>query len=115
MTIEIRDLKLYCRHGVFAQEQAVGAWYTVTALIEIPDPPDPEADDLNATINYAEAIDLIKSVMSRPVKLIETAAAAVRSALLLRYTQIAALTVRVAKQLPPVAGVELAEVAVTLS
>lgn len=115
MIIEIRELKLYCRHGVFEQERAVGAWYTVTAIMEVPDIAEPAADDLDATVNYAEAIELIKIVMSRPVRLIETAAEAIKSALIDHFPKIRAVTVRVAKQLPPVSGVELAEVAVTVA
>ena len=74
-TISLNDLKFYAYHGVMAQENKVGAHYTVNVRITFT--ADLEAlkhDELHGTVNYAQVYDDIKTIMNIPHKLLESVA-----------------------------------------
>lgn len=106
-------MKFYARHGVMAQEAQVGAWFTVDLHLQTDLSKAALSDDLNDTLNYAEIYKLIKQVMDRPSKLVETAAGRIALILFETFPTVKALTVRLMKDNPPVGcesdgfGVEL--------
>ncbi len=71
------------------------------------------SDELSATLNYAELIDIVKDVMATPSALIEHVAYRIREAVTSRWPLIDSGMVRVAKLTPPVSA-EVAEVAVRI-
>lgn len=115
MLITIDSLRLRAPIGVGEQERVVGGDFEVSVSFSYPPALEAaEADDLVMTVNYAEVVELIRSVFSEPMKLIETACARIRSELLRAFPLITSGEVTVAKLLPPIAGLQLRKVTATL-
>ncbi len=113
-TIEINDLRLYAHHGVMEQEQKCGNEFSVTVHLDYPALTAAAYDDIDGTLNYAEAVALIKEEMAIPSQLLENAAARILQRLTHQWLQIDRAMVRIAKLAPPIPNAQLADVAVTL-
>lgn len=114
--ITIDRLRLYARIGVDPQEIAVGNEFEVTAAINYPVRPSALYHDcLDGTLNYADAVAIIKEVMACPCALLEYATASIIEALKTRFPEITALTVTVAKLAPPIPSTSVSSVSVTLT
>lgn len=111
-TIEVNRLHIYARHGVMEQEHTVGNDFEVSVHLQYP--VDPAADSILATANYAEIIQTAKSVMDRPVALIENVAWQLQKELTRRWPMSTGGMVRIAKLHPPVANIQLESAAVTI-
>lgn len=111
-TIEITRLRLHAFHGVLEQERRVGNDFEVSVTVGYPVVIG--SDELSATLNYAELIDVVKKVMAEPSALLEHVAYRIGEAVTSRWPLIDGGMVRVAKLTPPVRS-EVAEVAVTLN
>lgn len=99
----LNDLKFYAYHGVLAQENKVGAYYTVNVRITFAASPAAlERDDLEGTINYALVYDDLKSVMNTPHKLLESVAYDMAQLLFDHYPSIQEIWISVCKDTPPV-------------
>jgi dihydroneopterin aldolase len=73
--IELRGLRAYARHGVYAIERERGQVFKVDAVLELDTAPAAAADDLHLTVNYAElAQQLHQELTGEPVALLETLA-----------------------------------------
>jgi 7,8-dihydroneopterin aldolase/epimerase/oxygenase len=73
--IELRGLRAYARHGVYAIERERGQVFRVDAVLELDTAPAAAADDLHLTVNYAElAQQLHAELTGKPVALLETLA-----------------------------------------
>ena len=92
--IELREMRFYAHHGVGEQETVVGNWFTVDLTLEAPLEGAVESDDLSATINYAEAYEVVKAEMAVPSKLIEHVAGRIMRALKARDGDKAKVTLR---------------------
>lgn len=115
LIIAIDALRVRARIGVAEQERVVGADFEVSVRFAYP--PALEAavkDELELTVNYAEVVALVQRVMSKPVKLIETACYGIKRELLERFPLITSGEVKVAKLLPPIAGVQLGQASATV-
>lgn len=115
VTIEINRLRIHSRHGVYAQERIVGNEFEVNVRLVYPAEDAVRTDNLEATLNYAEACDIIKHVMSEPSALLEHVCGRIRAALLERFPLISRGSIRVAKLNPPVESTRLESVAVELT
>lgn len=109
--IEVNRLLVHARHGVLEQERKVGNDFEVTVTVEYPS--DTHSDDVDGTLNYAELIDLVKGIMSRPAALLETVAAEIHDRVMERWPGVTSGRVKVAKLTPPV-GAEVNEVSVSV-
>ncbi|MCM1521325.1 MAG: dihydroneopterin aldolase [Muribaculaceae bacterium] len=112
-TIEINGLRLMARHGVDPQETRVGNLFEVSVRLRYPLEEAAATDDVGSTLNYAEAIEVIKLEMEIPSALLEHVASRIRSALLKKFPLIEGGMVRVSKITPPVPA-ELSSVAIVL-
>lgn len=111
MVIRISRLQLYGYHGVLDQERRVGARFEVSAALDYP---VPEAPALSDTLDYARAVEVIRSAFSEPTELLETVAQRLRRALESEWPAIRGGSVTVAKVAPPIGGAVLESVSVTL-
>ncbi len=102
ITITIDRLRIYAYHGVNAQERTVGNWFEVSASLRYPAAEAVATDNLGATLDYAEALDVIVGQMKKPSKLLEHAAGRIRDALMQRWPEIKRGKISVAKLNPPV-------------
>jgi len=114
LTIEINALRIRAFHGVMPQEAVVGNDFEVTVHVRYPAGSGVDRDDLAGTLNYAEACTLIREVMAKRSMLLEHVCGRLQKALLERFPLITGGMVRVAKLTPPVSGVQLESVAVSL-
>ena len=73
--IHIRDLELYCNHGVYREETFLGQKFLFDVTLYTNTRPAGLTDDLEKSINYGEISHQIKDYMSsHTYKLLEAAA-----------------------------------------
>lgn len=113
-TITIDRLRLRAFHGVGSQERRVGNVFEITvSLVYPPALKAVVSDNVDDTLNYADAVEIIRKVMSEPSDLLEHVAGRIRSALLSAYPAIESGRISVVKLAPPVSA-EMAAAAFTL-
>ncbi len=113
IVIEVTGIHVYARHGVMPQEGLVGNEFVVDLSVEYPADDAVERDDLDGTLNYAEAIELVRKEMTEPSRLLEHVAGRIRMALKQRWPLIRGGYVRVCKPNAPV-GAQVDNVCVKL-
>ena len=99
--IQIKDLKIYARHGVLPQERTVGAYFIINLNVDADIAAAMASDDLADTISYADMLELVRREMATPSKLLEHVAARIARAILDRFPQAAAVDIDIMKQNPP--------------
>jgi dihydroneopterin aldolase len=98
----LKRIVFYGYHGVFPEENRLGQKYIVDLDLRLNLTRAALSDDVNDTVNYAEIHALLKGIVEGPpVKLIETLAEKIASAVLGTYTSIIEATVSVTKPNPP--------------
>ena len=111
--IEIRGLRTHGRHGVFAEERRRGQPFVVDLVCERDLRAAGRSDDLADTVDYGALAQRVgDAVAATRFDLLEALAGHL-AALVLATTDVAAVTVRVAKPEAPLA-VEADEVAVVV-
>ena len=113
-TITIDRLRLYCHHGVLAQERAVGNEFDVTAVMEYDAAEAVKSDDIAQALNYAEAVRVISDTMQTPSALLEHAAGRVIDALASAFPSLLKVTVSITKIAPPISA-QMRGITVTIS
>lgn len=113
-SITIKGLRVYAYHGVFPQENRVGNYFSVDAVLRFPCPDAVESDDLDTTINYADVVEIIKDEMAITSKLIEHVAGRIQRAVTAGFPQITGGEISVTKECPPITA-ELESVTFTLT
>ena len=101
-TIQINGLRLFGRHGVFDFERLNGNTFELTVHLHYPIEEAMQNDDVNATLNYAEAIDVIKQEMSIPSQLLEHVVGRIRQSLMARWPRISGGYISLTKLNPPI-------------
>lgn len=100
--ITLAGMAFYGYHGVFPEENRLGQRFILDVELHMPLQEAGATDELDRTINYAEAYAVIKRIVEgEPLKLIEALAERVAMELFRTYTSIHELTVRVTKPNPP--------------
>lgn len=103
-SIEIKGLRITGHHGVLEQERRVGNEFSIDIIIHLADVKEAmECDTLAHTVNYAEIVEIVKSQMAVPSRLLENVAARIRRAICDRFPgKISGGAVTVAKLAPPI-------------
>lgn len=97
--ILIEDLEVYAYHGVAQEEKKLGQLFLVSLCISADLEEAARTGNLNATINYSEVCDTVKTILqAEKYDLIETAAIKVIEGIFRRFRN--ALTVRVLLKKP---------------
>lgn len=104
MSILMRKLRFYSKIGVFDQERAVGNEFEVDVEIRYP-AQHFERENLDSSINYAEAYGIVADVMKSEWKLVESAAEAITHAISERWQFVQSVHAKVIKLVPPVPGI----------
>lgn len=103
--ILIERLRIRTNHGVFAQETVVGNVFEVSLRLSYPPALEAMADDnLGHSLNYAEVIGIVKTVMATPSQLLEHVVGRIRAAILEAYPAIDGGEITVRKLTPPVSA-----------
>ena len=101
-TVTLDDIRCYAYHGVLDQERIVGGDYTVSLRLTLSDASQAVwHDQLEGTVNYAEAYELVRRVMSQPSALLEHVAGRLLQALFDTFPLVAEAEVQVRKVNPP--------------
>ncbi len=113
--IKIKDLELYCRHGVFPEEQALGQKFLVSATLYADTRRAGREDCLDASINYGTVCREIKDFLEKHTyKLIEAAAEQTARELLLRFPLLLKIDLELKKPWAPI-GLPVETVSVEIS
>ena len=78
--IEINGLRLFARHGVFEEERINGNTFELTVHLCYPIENAMQSDNVADTLNYAEAIEIIRKEMEIPSRLLEHVVGRIHSA-----------------------------------
>lgn len=113
ITIDVTGIHVYARHGVMPQEREVGNEFVVDLRLMYEARDAIENDELDGTINYAEAIEIVRKEMRQSSQLLEHVAGRIRNAILMRWNGICGGYVRVSKPNAPVGG-QVDNVSVTI-
>ncbi|NLX75655.1 MAG: 2-amino-4-hydroxy-6-hydroxymethyldihydropteridine diphosphokinase [Synergistaceae bacterium] len=112
--VEIKDLIVFAHHGVFKQEKELGQKFVVSVRLYLDTETAVIKDDVDSSIHYGEAaLEITRFLQAESYNLIETAAGRLAEHLLLTYTLLRKVQVRLAKPWAPV-GLPLNEVAIEL-
>ncbi len=108
--IVIEKLKVYAYHGVFSEEKEKGQNFYVTAKLSLDLREAAVGDDLDKTVNYAEACKLIYNTVTADVfDTIEAVAESVAGAILREYEAVRTADITIYKPEAPI-GMEVKNV-----
>ena len=105
MLIRLENLQFHARHGVLPQETRSGADLQADPRRTVDDREAATAlfaDQLEGTVNYAEAYEIIAREMQQPSALIEHVAARITKALLRHFCKLREVSITVRKCCPPI-------------
>ena len=101
--IEIRELEVYCHHGVFKEENVLGQKFLVSLILYTDTKMAGVSDDLEQSIDYAKVSHFVKERMEeKNFKLIEAAAEYVAEKVLLSFPLIQRIQVEIKKPWAPI-------------
>ena len=101
MIIRLRDIQCYAYHGVLEAEKQEGNTFLVDVSITVDDPQGMPSDDIQDTLDYRHVCTIVQREMQQPSDLLEHVAWRIKNALLTTFPQARAVSVKVAKQRPP--------------
>ncbi len=111
--IALDNVRFFSPIGFYEEEQLLGNEFFVNVSVSFPFK-NPDAEDLNNTLNYEDLYRILAEVMSPRRKLLESAAEDILNKLLEGYAYLEQIEVSVKKMNPPFGG-DLANSVVSLS
>lgn len=113
--IEIKDLEVFAKHGVFPEENALGQKFILSAVLYTDTRKAGQTDDLSQSVHYGEVSHLIKKIVEESTwKLLEKIAEELARAILQTYPLVRRTDITVKKPWAPI-GLPLKTVSVTIS
>lgn len=103
-TIAIEGMKFHAFHGCLPEEQLTGNTFIVDLYIKTDTTKAEESDDLNDTIDYVAAYNLVKQEMEIPSKLLEHLGRRILNAIKDTFEKVEFAEVKVSKMNPPING-----------
>jgi dihydroneopterin aldolase len=114
--IRLNEMVFYGYHGVLPEEQKLGQRFVVDVEIAADLRKAGELDDLSATVNYAEVLDVVKAIVTGPpCLLIEAVAERVAAEILKRFPLAEAVTVTIKKPSVPISAAILGSSEIQIS
>lgn len=102
-SIRIKDLEVYCHHGVLKEENVLGQKFLVSLVLYTDTKAAGEADDLELSIDYAKVSHLVKEQMEQQnFKLIEAVAEHLAKEILLTFSPVQKVQVEIKKPWAPI-------------
>jgi dihydroneopterin aldolase len=103
--IYLNGLEFYGYHGVFSEENRLGQRFMCDAVLYASLEQAGQTDDLQHTVNYGEAYERIRSIMTgTPVQLLETLAERIAADLIAHYPMVQRVKIKITKPMPPIPG-----------
>ena len=113
--IEIKGIKGYGYHGLFANEREIGQEFFVDVLADLDLTSAAASDDLEDSVDYGAIAKLVHSeIIGEPCNLIEKLAGRIGQKLIAEFNKLDSVIVTVHKPSAPL-GVEAEDVSVTIS
>lgn len=112
--IEIDDMVFYAYHGCYKEERIIGNKFLVDLQISTNLEKPAASDNIEDTLNYQSAYEIVKEQMNIKSHLLEHVAARILDKLNERFPEIEKATVKVSKMNPPMGG-QMERVSVTLT
>ena len=113
--IRLSGMSFYGYHGVQPEERRLGQRFIVDLGLELDLRPAGHSDDVDETVNYADVWRAVRAVVEGPpVRLIERLGELLAARVLADFPPVRAVHVRVEKPWAPIAGAQLASVAVEI-
>lgn len=112
--IELRGLTFFAYHGVLPEERQMGNTFVVNLLLDADISRAVCTDELDDTVNYAAAYEVVKREMTVPSMLLEHVCGRIAAALLDAFPALSRVHVSVTKKNPPIEGAGTCESAVKL-
>jgi 7,8-dihydroneopterin aldolase/epimerase/oxygenase len=112
--IRLEQMEFYAYHGHYEEEKVSGNVFYVDLEIEADLEKPSRSDNLNDTVNYQKAYEIVKTEMRSGSNLLENIANRILENIYASFHSINKCTVRISKVNPPVGG-KLNRVSVTLS
>lgn len=100
----LEKARFFARHGVMEQERVVGNEFEVNVMIRVAYSEAIAADNLDATVSYADLFDIVKSEMEKPRQLLEAVAASIVTEIKACFPFVMGGEVSVRKVSPPIPG-----------
>ena len=100
-TIELKGLRFFAHHGLYAEEAKVGNEFELDVSIEYK-AAETIVSSIEQTINYAEVFHVVKDEFSQRKDLLETCAMQIADRLQKQFPQIESLTISIKKLNPPI-------------
>lgn len=112
-TVYLKNVRLHAFHGVNQQEQVVGNDFIVNLRASYPLGKAMQSDDVDHALNYTELLEVVKTEMGQPSKLLENVAQRIAEKVFQRFPEVGELCLDLRKVNPPMgadcdgAGIEL--------
>jgi 7,8-dihydroneopterin aldolase/epimerase/oxygenase len=104
--IIVKDLQVFARHGVLAEEKRLGQRFSVDVIAHLDLRPAGESDDFAKTVGYdALAALATETLTAKSYDLIEATAEAVAQAVLARFPRIEKVEIELRKPSAPIDAV----------
>lgn len=101
--IQLRDVMLFANHGILPEESITGNQYRVNVRLRLDAAFfDDEKDDLHSTLSYADVYDVLRSVMTERVHLLETITVKFARNVYERWPGIKGGWIEIVKTVPPI-------------
>jgi dihydroneopterin aldolase len=104
-SVSLEGLEFHAYHGVYAHERSSGNKFEVDILVHTRFDDSAFRDELSGTINYEDLYAVVKAVMEKPSKLLETVAHAIAETTLRTFLEAVSVEVKISKFNPPIGGV----------
>lgn len=112
-TIELRQLRFFADHGMYAEEMKVGNEFEVDISVGCKSPKK-KITSIEQTINYVEVYRIVQEEFAKRRQLLETLAMDIAEQIRLQFTEIENVVITIRKLHPPITNFS-GSVAVTYS
>lgn len=103
--IVLNQMQFYGFHGLFPEENKLGQRFNVDVALFVDLKKAGKSDDMNDSIHYGHAYELIKEIVEGEAKnLVEAVAETIADKLLTSFDLLEAIQVKVIKPDPPIPG-----------
>ncbi len=104
--IILKGMCFYGYHGAFTAEREMGQRFIVDLEMSLDVTQSAKADDIELTVNYAEAFEIVREIVeTREYELLETLAVVIAETILNEYPSIMEVCVKTKKPNAPVEGI----------
>ncbi|MEO1518945.1 MAG: dihydroneopterin aldolase [Bacteroidota bacterium] len=112
--ISLENMRFFAYHGVYPEEQLTGNNFVIDIYIETSLEAAAMTDDVYETINYETVFLICKSVMRKPVKLIERLGFQIIHDLKRQFNSIQEVRIKITKE-TPIVGERMGSAAIELT